>query len=79
MDVFSGYNPVEKTKDRTNSSHSSVEAAALPSTELAPAGLSGPPPLVPNLDGRAFRYRSAVKEGVGADKEQKIYVAKSQM
>lgn len=59
MDVFSGYNPLEKTKDRTNSSHSSVEAAALPSTELAPAGLSRPPPLVPNLDGRAFRYRSS--------------------
>jgi len=40
---------------------SRVEAAALPLTELASAGLSAPP-LVPNLDGRAFRYKSAVKE-----------------
>jgi len=58
---MAGENPVEKTKDRTNSSHSSVEAAALPLTELASAGLSAPP-LVPNLQGRAFRYKPAVKE-----------------
>lgn len=54
---------------------SRVEAAALPLTELASAGLSAPP-LVPNLDGRAFRYKSAVKERRSLGMEEQLILHK---